>query len=100
MHGDQGKKGKKLALTPGLLEAVLFLSLLWFDLAEAVEDLGCTLPARPTAGEMDRAGTFGGRPDSAPGDRRIDRCEGPGACIVGDTVLSLPLQTAVTGKGC
>lgn len=31
---------------------------------------------------MDRKGTLGGGPGSAPGERRKDRCEGPGACMV------------------
>lgn len=66
----------------GRFELLLFLSLLWFDLLEAVEARGWTLPARPTAGDMDRKGTLGGGPGSAPGERRKDRCEGPGACMV------------------
>lgn len=65
-----------------------------------MEDLGCTLPARPTAGEIDRAGTLGGGPGSAPGDRRNDLCEGPGACIMGKTVLSLVHQMAAVVNSC
>lgn len=53
-----------------------------------MDERGCTLPARPIAGEMDRAGTFGGGPGSAPGERRKD-LEGPGACIV-KVVVDLP----------
>lgn len=43
---------------------------------------------------MDRKGTLGGGPGSAPGERRKDRCEGPGACMV--TVSSLTDSQAGT----
>jgi len=48
------------------------------DRFEALEALGCI----PMAGDIERAGTFGGGPGSAPGERRCMRCEEPGACII------------------
>jgi hypothetical protein len=36
----------------------------------------------PTPGDIDRTGTFGGGPGSAPGDRLGMGREGPGACIL------------------
>lgn len=84
-EGALGARGRA-QLTLGLFVLLLLLlSALWLlrlDRAEAVEVRGCTPPGRPTAGEMDRTGTFGGGPGSAPGERRKERCEGPGACIV------------------
>lgn len=43
---------------------------------------------------MDRAGTFGGGPGSAPGERRKD-LEGPGACIVNVVVRYDPLSLSI-----
>ena len=85
-------------LTLGRFELLLFLSLLWFDLLEAVEARGWTLPARPTAGDMDRKGTLGGGPGSAPGERRKERCEEPGACMV--TVALTDSQTGPSPSCC
>jgi hypothetical protein len=36
---------------------------------------------RPTPGEIDRTGTFGGGPGSEPGERRCTRRPGPAACM-------------------
>lgn len=45
---------------------------------EDVEDRGATgrFVPTPTAGDMDRGGTFGGGPGSAPGERRCEAREG------------------------
>ena len=57
----------------------------WADRFEDVDARGATLGPDPvpTAGDIERTGTFGGGPGSAPGERRCkERCDGPGGCII------------------
>lgn len=49
---------------------------------------------------MERKGTFGGGPGSAPGERRKDRCEGPGACIVTVALTTTDSRTGPSPSFC